>query len=162
MKKSRQWKRVRLWVEELETRVVLSPAHAPIALSTNWAGYAAQTSLASPLANSVSAVTGSWTVPAVTGSGKAYASVWVGIDGYTSGTVEQIGTDSDIINGVPTYYAWYEMYPLPSFNVPLTIHANDAINASVVYTGGKFTLTITDTTSGKSYSPPSKSLPHAQ
>src|SRR3989442_400739 len=80
------------------------------------------------------------------GSGNTYSSVWVGIDGYQSNSVEQIGTEQDIINGQPVYSAWYEMYPKWSVNLPMTIHAGDSISASVTYVssfGNKQTFTLT-------------------
>ena len=121
--------------------------------SSNWSGYAAATSLTNPQADSVTAVSGTWTQPTVTASGNstAYASVWVGIDGYSSNSVEQIGTDSDIVNGKATYYAWYEMYPADAVNITsMTISAGNSITASVEYLtsgahSGQFELTITDT-----------------
>src|SRR5271163_4846802 len=63
--------------------------------SENWSGYAVVGA-----ADSVSDAKASWTVPAVTcgasrRSPSAYSSFWVGIDGYSSSTVEQTGTDSD-------------------------------------------------------------------
>lgn len=154
-------RRARLCVTELEGRVVLStlpglPAASALlptyhtasvvhsgattyTTSSNWSGYAVMASN-----GAVSGVSGSWTVPSVTGSGTAYSSDWVGIDGYSSSTVEQIGTDSDIVNGKAQYYAWFEMYPNPSYNVPITVHSGDTITASVSYVSGKFTLQITD------------------
>ena len=47
----------------------------------------------------------------MTCSGTAYSSFWVGLDGDTSNTVEQTGTDADCSGTTPQYYAWYEMYP---------------------------------------------------
>ena len=79
--------------------------------SSNWSGDVAETSLSNPQSDSVSAVSGTWTVPTATGTGTEYSSVWVGIDGYNSSSVEQLGTDSDVVNGVAQYYVWYEMYP---------------------------------------------------
>jgi hypothetical protein len=134
---------VRLCLEELERRLV--PA-AVLSTSTNWSGYAVTTA-----AGAVTDVAGKWVVPAVTGTGTAYSSAWVGIDGFNSPTVEQIGTDSDVVNGVPQYYAWYEMYPSGSVNLPLTVHAGDTMSADVSYASGKFTLSITDVTTGKSF-----------
>ncbi len=109
--------------------------------STNWSGYAVNTS-----AGAVTAVSGSWTVPTVTGAAGTYSSTWVGIDGYSSNSVEQTGIEADVNNsGVPTYSAWYEMYPAGEVTIPgLAIHANDQITASVTYASGKFTMTITD------------------
>ena len=121
--------------------------------SSNWSGYAAATSLSNPQTDSVTAVSGTWIMPTATAGGNttAYASVWVGIDGYSSNSVEQIGADADIVNGKATYYAWYEMYPSDSVNITsMTISAGDSITASVQYLSsgahaGKFQLTITDT-----------------
>ena len=157
--------RRRLWVEELEPRVVPSaspslygivpsPGHSVATASTNWAGYAAQTNLDSPLANAVTAVSGSWNVPSVSGRGTAFSSIWVGVDGYDSSTVQQIGTSSDIIDGQPQYYAWYEMFPNDSFSVAkLTIHAGDAISASVTYLGSdQYSLQLTNNTTNETFS----------
>jgi len=62
-------------------------------------------------ADSVTEVTASWIVPAVTcsGSNNTYSSF--GNYGLNNSTVEQIGTESDCMNGVPNYYAWYELVP---------------------------------------------------
>ncbi len=119
--------------------------------SSNWSGYAAETNLNQPQSGSVSAVTGSWNVPAVTGSGTAYSAVWVGIDGYQSSSVEQIGTESDVVGGHAEYSVWYEMYPAGSMTIKtMSVSPGDSISASVQYltsgtNSGKFELTITDT-----------------
>jgi hypothetical protein len=122
--------------------------------SSNWSGYAAATNLNNPQSDSVTDVSGTWTVPTATASSSkstAYSSVWVGIDGYNSSSVEQIGTDSDVVNGKATYYVWYEMYPQASSDVTgMTISAGDTISASVQYLAsgshaGQFELSITDT-----------------
>jgi len=84
-------------------------------------------------------------VPAVScNSGTTYSSMWVGIDGYSSNSVEHTGTDSDCSNGSGVFYAWYEMYPKASQLISgLAIHAGDTINAEVKYNGGiSFTLSI--------------------
>ena len=104
MKTRRRLKR-RLWIEELESRLTPSTV-----TSTNWSGYA----VTAPK-GAVTDVVGSWVVPSIQSpAGSKSAGIirsWVGIDGYSSSTVEQIGTDSDIVNGVPQYFAWYEFYP---------------------------------------------------
>lgn len=136
--------------------------------STNWSGYAV-----TGANGSVTSVSGSWIVPPVTcptapttptrGFGRSfsgssvpssYASFWVGIDGWTSSTVEQIGTDSDCSSGTPTYYAWYEFYPQPSYYAgELTnLSPGDVIDASVTYnSNGTFTATIADKSKNLSY-----------
>ncbi len=118
--------------------------------ASNWSGYAAV-----PSSGSVSSVSGSWIVPAVTGARRttAYSSFWVGIDGYNSGTVEQIGTDSDIQNGKATYYAWFEFYPNPAYKLlRFPVSPGDKISASVTYSSGTFTVSITDITTRKTFS----------
>jgi hypothetical protein len=111
--------------------------------SSNWSGYAVTQE-----SGSITSVKGSWTVPAVTGAKRttSYSSFWVGIDGYNSGTVEQIGTDSDIQNGRATYYAWFEFYPNPAYKfLRFPVSPGDKISASVTYsTNGVFTVSITD------------------
>ncbi len=120
--------------------------------STNWAGYA----VTGPRA-SVTSVVGSWTQPTATCSGSStqYAAFWVGIDGYTSSTVEQTGTDSDCSHGSASYYAWFEFYPSPSRVIStVTVHAGDVISAQVTFstTTHKFTVSLKDVTTGKSFS----------
>ena len=108
--------------------------------STNWSGYAATGSR-------FTSVSASWTEPSVVCSGTAYSSFWVGIDGDTSGTVEQTGTDADCSGSTPQYYAWYEMYPKFPTNLGNPVQPGDALSASVTTDGvGRFTLTIADST----------------
>lgn len=85
-----------------------TPRQNTTVTSSNWAGYVATG--ASGTSTSASA---NWTEPAgrCTGRGGKYAAFWVGIDGYTSPTVEQIGTEVDCSGFYPRYYAWYEVYP---------------------------------------------------
>jgi hypothetical protein len=114
--------------------------------STNWSGYAATT-------GTYTSVSASWTQP--TGkcsSGDQYAAFWVGLDGYTSTTVEQTGSEVDCAGRTAEYYAWYEMYPGPSENYSNTVKPGDHFNASVTYEGSnKFSLYIADTTQGWSH-----------
>ena len=159
--------RVRACIEQLEGRALLSSVQ-PMPLlhtsySTNWSGYAAETNLTTPASNAVTQVSGSWNVPKVTGKTNAYSSVWVGIDGYSSNSVEQLGTEQDTSrSGATTYYAWWEMYPNPSVQITsLTISAGDSISASVTNNSGAFTLQITDNTTGKSFSTIQTATPQA-
>ena len=110
--------------------------------STNWSGYAVT-------GNRFTSVSASWKEPTVSCSGTAYSSFWVGLDGDTSNTVEQTGTDSDCSGSTPQYYAWYEMYPKFPVNLSQPVHPGDTLTASVTTNGsGSFTLTISDTTQG--------------
>lgn len=118
------------------------------ATSTNWSGYAV-------LGSDFTSASGSWVVPAAncTGvTGDQYAAFWVGLDGYSSNTVEQTGTDSDCVGGKANYYAWFEFYPHPSYEIlGLTVAPGNLISASVTYSGKEFTVTITNTSTGQSY-----------
>ena len=110
--------------------------------STNWSGYAVTGSR-------FTSVSAQWTEPTVSCSGTAYSSFWVGLDGDTSNTVEQTGTDADCSGSTPQYYAWYEMYPKFPVNLRGTVRPGDHLSASVTTDGsGRFTLTITDSTQG--------------
>jgi hypothetical protein len=78
-----------------------------------------------------------------------WSSFWVGIDGDTTNTVEQTGTEADCSNGAPVYYAWYEMYPKATVQYSNPVSAGDGLSASVTSLGsGYFRLTLTDTTKG--------------
>ncbi len=129
-----------------------NPLHAPKrdagrGTSTNWSGYAVD-------GTGATSAIGSWTQPTVTcAKGEnSWSSPWVGIDGDTSNTVEQTGTDSDCQSGKPVYYAWYEMYPKSLVEIPLTISPGDSITGQVSYASGSFTLALTDHTTGKAFS----------
>src|SRR5438270_8554254 len=110
--------------------------------SSNWSGYAVT-------GGRYTSVSASWTEPTATCSGTAYSSFWVGLDGDTSNTVEQTGTDADCSGSTPQYYAWYEMYPKFPVNLGFTVRPGDHLSASVTTNGsGSFTLTISDSTQG--------------
>lgn len=118
--------------------------------SQNWGGYIAITNINSPAHNSVDAVYGSWVVPSVKSSTThdTWCSLWVGIDGYSNGTVEQIGTEHDWYKGKQVDYAWFEMYPDYSYEiVGFPLKRGDLISASVVYKcDGVFIMTIVNET----------------
>jgi hypothetical protein len=116
--------------------------------STNWSGYAVTGS-------SFTVAKGSWTVPAVNCSQtpNTYAAFWVGIDGYNSSSVEQTGTLAECNGTSAIYYAWYEFYPNPSYEIgSVPVSPGNVISASVTYSGSEFTTKITNVTTGKSYS----------
>jgi hypothetical protein len=112
--------------------------------SSNWAGYAVA-------GGTYTTVSARWTQPAVNCSATptGWSSFWVGIDGYTSNTVEQTGTEADCSSGRAVYSAWYEMYPKYPKTYSNPVSAGDRFTASVTTNGrGSFTLTLSDTTKG--------------
>jgi len=109
--------------------------------STNWSGYA-------DTGSGFSTVTGSWTEPSVSCTSQtSLAAFWVGIDGYSSSSVEQDGTLAECYRGAAYYYTWWEMYPTNAIQVVgQTLRAGDSITASVVRSGTSYTLKVTDST----------------
>lgn len=117
--------------------------------STNWSGYVAATNFNNPARGSVTGAYGSWIVPSIIPSGRnTYSAIWVGIDGYNSPTVEQIGTAHDYVNGVRYHYAWFEMYPRASYTIQgFPIKVGDVISGIVEYVGNDtFILQIINNT----------------
>jgi hypothetical protein len=108
-----------------------SPA---MAVSPNWSGYVVTGSNTAPV--TYSNVTGTWTVPTATCNTPAaaggFSTVWIGLGGYTTKSQEEVGTDSDCsTKNKPTYYAWFELVPYISYNVP----SNDKVIAGDTITG---------------------------
>jgi hypothetical protein len=119
-----------------------APSISGTKYSNNWSGFAATGA-------TFDSVSASWVQPTGTCRPKTtYAAFWVGLDGYSSHTVEQTGSDVDCVGGTPQYYAWYEMYPGPSISFTDPVLPGDHFNASVTASGTSFTLTISDTTQG--------------
>lgn len=128
--------------------------------SINWSGYADSESGSS----TVTLASGSWTVPDVQcptppyQNQDAFVANWVGIDGYSTPTVEQLGSAAQCFMGVKYYYVWYEMYPSNTVEEGTTacMHDNtdcpqpgDQISASVTVTPAgsgenNYKLTLTD------------------
>lgn len=126
-----------------------SGPRAALLNSTNWAGYAV-----TGANNSVKFVNASWIQPTVTCPSTATIyldAFWVGIDGFSSPTVEQTGTLVECIAGVPYYYAWYEFYPSPLTVYTLTVNPGDTFHATVTFVNATvgFRTTVTDVTTGK-------------
>jgi Peptidase A4 family/Ricin-type beta-trefoil lectin domain-like len=139
------------WNGGMNQQWVLFVPNTTATTSPNWSGYVATTPN-----DSVTYVTGTWTVPTVTAtSGNTDSFAWVGIDGYGGGTVEQVGTAQGTHNGVPYYHAWWEMWskiggqPEQTIST-MTVSPGDSITASVTYQtsgtyAGDFLLSINDT-----------------
>ncbi|MGA3152347.1 MAG: G1 family glutamic endopeptidase [Streptosporangiaceae bacterium] len=114
--------------------------------STNWSGYAATGGN-----GAFSSVSATWTEPTAHCTKRAdqYAAFWVGLDGYSSDSVEQTGTDSDCDGRTPDYYGWYEMYPANPVYYTSTVEPGDSFSASVTFSGTEtYTLVLKDLTQG--------------
>lgn len=113
--------------------------------SANWSGYAVAGF------DPYTSVSASWTQPAVNcaTTPTGFSAFWVGLDGDTSKTVEQTGTESNCSGGGASYGAWYEMFPKRPVNFPNPVLPGDSFTASVSALGrGRFRLTLSDATQG--------------
>jgi hypothetical protein len=112
--------------------------------SENWSGYVAD-------AGGYTSVLSGWTQPGADCSGTGGttdAAFWVGLDGFGSGTVEQTGSDAVCQNGSPSYGAWFEAYPSPSYGYDATVEPGDQFYAYVSASGDSYELVIEDDTQG--------------
>lgn len=117
------------------------------AASFNWSGYADGSKTTK--AGTFTQVSGSWTTPSVKCSAEDELTAdWVGLDGWISSSLEQLGTISWCYEGSPTYFTWWEMYPTGKglIRVGTTLQPGDKISASVTRSGTSYTLKLTDAT----------------
>ncbi len=118
--------------------------------SPNWSGYA-------DIACSTCAlryVSADFTVPHLNPAkspDNSWASHWVGLDGATNSTVEQVGIDTYVSNGVDYYYAWYEMFPAATQVYSLAASPGDNIQVGVYTVNGTYSLSLNDTTLGAGF-----------
>jgi hypothetical protein len=139
---------------------IIKERHGKNATSSNWGGY-----VVTAANGTVTGVKGSWVMPAVTcvDGADSYSSFWVGIDGFSSNTVEQVGVDANCIGSMAHYSAWYEFYPhWPVTDNSVTVKPGDVITAEVsVGAKGLFTVSLT-TSSGRGAINVSSKMPSAK
>jgi hypothetical protein len=88
-------------------------------------------------------VYGEWTVPSVvppsSGDGDWWSLAWIGVDGYNSNDVMQVGTGQHVkrSGGKVTleYFAWVEWYTYSWQTVSLTVNPGDSISANIANMG---------------------------
>ena len=123
--------------------VTFAPTFGSGANSSNWAGWAH--------AGHHTTVTAAWRQPSVSCSSheNSDSAFWVGLDGYGSSSVEQVGTQSGCANGHAFYNAWSEFYPSPAKTLSPTVHSGDAMHATVTYLSGhSYRLMLSDSSRG--------------
>ncbi len=130
---------------------VAAAATGPEAASANWAGYVAT-------GQNFSRVSGTWVQPSVDPSGgDGDSAFWVGLGGSGNsdsqpGSLEQLGTQANVSGGQTSYYAWYELLPSPPVKINVPIKPGDHVNASVAVSGSSATMSLTNQTTGQSFS----------
>jgi hypothetical protein len=109
--------------------------------SSNWSGYA-------DVSETYSSAGGSWTEPSTScTSTLSLAAFWVGIDGYSSSSVEQDGTLVECYGSHAYQYSWWEMYPTNDIQVVgESVASGDHITGTVTRTGTSYRLAVTDST----------------
>ncbi len=118
-----------------------APGATSLRFSANWSGYVATASSA------FRSATTTYVQPAVKcRTSGAITVFWVGLDGWTDGTVEQDGTGAICNGSTPLYFAWWEMYPTNSLQVTMLVSAGDLITDTVHYLHGQYVLTVKDHT----------------
>jgi Peptidase A4 family len=115
--------------------------------STNWSGYAVTGG-----DGAFSSVSASWKQPTASCTSRrsdTYAAFWVGLDGYSSDSVEQTGTLIECVGTTAEYFGWYEMYPAGLVTYSSTVRPGDSFSASVTFSGSDtYTLVLKDSTEG--------------
>ncbi|MGB6537494.1 MAG: G1 family glutamic endopeptidase [Xanthobacteraceae bacterium] len=127
------------------TLAVLASANPASAFSAksakSWSGYVVS-------GTTFTAVYGAWKQPIVTcPTADARASFWIGIDGWGTGSVEQVGTWG-VCSGVGkpvSYHAFWEIVG-GGGKQPFAVAPGDSIEASVTFTGDAYALVVKDLT----------------
>ncbi len=138
-----------------------SPTPAPslpmpvVSSARNWGGYVVASDLSNPQPT-VTGVSGTWVVPAVTDIGTdAFSAVWIGVGGQFDQTLIQIGTEQDAVGGSLQYSAWYEMLPNDAITIDsITVSPGDQMQANITLVDSNsdlWNLSIEDLTTGQKY-----------
>ncbi len=116
--------------------------------SQNWAGYVVQPSTQS---SGESSVTGTWTVPSISGRNGNDAQ-WIGLGGVSSHDLLQMGTVEQMQNGQQTSYVFWEKLP-HSARQMLPVTVGEKVSAQIIPAGQNiWHLQVTVTpSSGQAY-----------
>lgn len=136
---------------DLKRMTVPAVAGSTSTSSINWSGYTI-----THAGYSFDAIRGKWQQPAANcADGKTTEAVfWIGLDGFGSSTVEQVGTGVECYQGRAYYFAWWEMVPTAPHIVYISnmaVHAGDNFTGNVSHVGSLWTLQLADTTTGTSW-----------
>ncbi|KAI0637626.1 peptidase A4 family-domain-containing protein [Trametes polyzona] len=144
------------------SKVAAAAAAHPTVRSSNWAGVVLP---APPPNENFTAISGTFTVPTLAPSPYAAASIWLGIDGWSTDAspapgagsgqgLFQAGVDCWVEGAALTYNAWYEWVPDSSWNfTDFAIAAGDVLAFRLVATSDRRgTIDIENETTGQKVS----------
>ena len=78
---------------------------------------------------------------------------WIGIDGVDSSSLIQTGTGQQVVGGVASYDAWFELLPAGAEVIEATVDPGDEMQAVIEETSaGVWTIAIEDVTQSWEYS----------
>jgi hypothetical protein len=113
---------------------------------STWMGYALRD------VGRVGSARAMWVAPAVRCTARdTSAAIWVGIDGFGNGTVEQIGTEADCRDGRAVQSAWFQLYPSDAVEIDLDIRPGDIVAARVALRDGTASVRLRNLTTGASF-----------
>jgi hypothetical protein len=116
--------------------------------TVNWSGYDASN-------GTYSGISGSWTIPSVSGSDPSSAdATWIGLGGVNSTDLIQTGTQNEVNqDGSVQTTAFYEL--LPDNETPIqaiSVNPGDKISASInLISSGFWQISLLDQTNGQRY-----------
>ncbi|WP_206831923.1 G1 family glutamic endopeptidase [Alicyclobacillus fructus] len=99
--------------------------------SENWGGY-----IDTPAGSQgYTSITGSWTVPSITGQNGAMAAQWIGLGGVETEDLLQIGTLEQVVNGQTQVQVFWEKLPAAA-NTILTVPVGSKVSAAIHQASG--------------------------
>jgi hypothetical protein len=123
----------------------------PISAAPGWAGYVVRAG-----GGSFEDIKGSWVQPKVVcNRPESSVAFWIGLGGATedSEALEQIGTSAECSDrALLSTSAWYQLFPAPAVEVPLTIRPGDAVAAEVTVNRQTVTLALRNVSTGAAFS----------
>lgn len=117
--------------------------------SSNWSGYVG-------LSGDFTNISGSWTIPKVSGNSTQTSgdAAWIGIGGATTNDLIQVGTEDTVSpSGTVSTLAFYELLPSAALEIrSLNINSGDSMTANITeISTGQWKISITDNTTSQNY-----------
>jgi len=138
-------------------KTLLATLFLVLTLTSNagpWTGCCVTQSGYPGVSGTINSIQGSFIVPSIPAVETTDVSFWVGIGGYGSKDVQQIGIDVYFVDGSYQANIWWEMYPKKmQWETFFDISAGDRVTFSVRYLGSdKFELKWRNDTTGNTFS----------